>query len=81
MTLSPNPDTAVNIVGSAAIIAMNIAPKNVILAKTFEIYFLVSLPGRIPGMYPPFLFKFLLNSSGLIVKKVYTNVNAIINAI
>ena len=68
--LSDNPVVAVNTAGKAAIIQINIAPKNVILDKTFDIYFLVSLPGLIPGMYPPFLLRFLLNSSGLIVKNV-----------
>ena len=53
-----------NIIGIAAIIAINIAPMNVILDNTFDTYFVFSVPGLIPGMYPFCLFRFFDISSG-----------------
>ena len=44
---------------------MNKAPTKVILPNIVFMYFTVSFPGLIPGIYPPCLFKFLANSSGL----------------
>ena len=53
-----------NIIGKPAITTKNVAPKTVNLVNTLVIYALVSSPGLIPGIYPPFSCKFFANSSG-----------------
>ena len=67
---SPVSIKLLKIIGNPATIAINNEPIRVILPIIVLIYCFVSLPGLTPGIYPPFLFRFLDNSSGLICKNV-----------
>ena len=55
-----------NITGNPAITHSVSAHTKVTLLSTLETYSSVSFPGLIPGINPPFLFKFLAISSVLI---------------
>ena len=52
-------------IGRIAITLKNIAPISVILDKIFEMKSEVDLPGRIPGIAPPFLRRLFAISIGL----------------
>ena len=51
--------------GTTAMMPSYIAPNRVILFRTFWMNSLVGLPGRKPGMYPPFFFRLFATSMGL----------------
>ena len=67
--MGPNGDRMPNMCrttfGMMAMIMRNTAPKNVSLLLMRERKSLVGLPGRMPGMKPPFCWRFLLISMGL----------------
>ncbi|MNC92312.1 hypothetical protein D3C83_87100 [compost metagenome] len=51
--------------GMIATIARYVAPASVILARIVSMYSAVRLPGRMPGMNPPYFRMFSATSSGL----------------
>ena len=57
--------TAPTISGSSATTARNSAPTKVTLPSALVMKSLVGLPGRKPGMKPPFFFRLLAISIGL----------------
>ena len=52
-------------IGTMAMMPRYSAPKSVILLSTFWMNSLVGLPGRKPGIYPPFFFRLFATSIGL----------------
>ena len=64
--LLPKIPLNVKTTGRAAIKARAIAPMHVTRLTTFLTYLSVSLPGRTPGIYEPFLRKFSASFSGSI---------------
>ena len=54
-----------NIDGSMAINARNMAPGSVTLVSTLSIYSEVLFPGRMPGMKPPYFCMLSARSCGL----------------
>ena len=62
----PNTPDKVNTTGKAAMNANANAPMHVTLLTTLRTYLSVSLPGRMPGMYEPFLRKLFARFSGSI---------------